>query len=423
MNEAKEQDFDKQWKKIVNDKEKMKKAFAVPLSFSRIYKVKDKMSSQLKAILANSLRKPIYEFTKKENSQSLLFFGMGTSKRQDHLSGFEKVADIAQPCDVQRPTGVHGKTSLLYFLQSALALIVSVPFALYNDWNPREWFYSVPHYIAAWHFKKFAKQVDFTKYKLVVVFFDTDTCSNILVQLAKENGCKTATLMHGIYVAPQIKPTTPFEDGVNFRGFVSDYLLAWNEYDCDQAIKSGINKNKIVVVGSQKFIDIEAPKEHNTTNIFGVILGWDQDKANRRLIEIANDVAGRLGKTYYLKYHPIYKGDEYNSCVTKACMGNINEETSLQEYISKTDFSLVGNSAMFSELLYLNHPTYHLHLNDEFDGYSDCEEFCFATVGELVELIEKKIDMQIDVSQEYITGPHDVRKRYENFFNMFIDSE
>lgn len=420
--QGKRQDFDQQWKKLLSNKEKMQKAFAIPLSFSRTCHSKSAVIAQMKSVLASSLQKPVCEFENNRNSQTLLFFGMGTSKRQDHLSGFEKVVDIAQPCDVQRPTAVHGKTSLLYFFQSIIAIVCSVPFALYHHWKLREWLFALPFYISAWHFKNFVKQVEFLKYKLVIVFFDSETCANLLVQMAKENGCKTATLMHGIYVAPQKDPKNPFEDGANFRGFVSDYLLAWNEFDRDQAEKSGIAVDQIKVVGSQKFIDVQAPQKHRKTNSFGVILGWDHDKENRELIEIANCVAANLGMTYYLKYHPLCKGHEYNKLVSKSCIGNIDRTIKVKAYVEQTDFTIVGTSAMFVELLYLNHITYHLHIDGEFDCYAECKDFSFSTAEQVIQHIKtNKVEMLI-TSQEYLSGPHNVRERYKEFFRKILDS-
>ena len=409
------------WKEIVRDNTAVDKIFCVANSYYKTACTRQQDILHFKQFLVEATRKPLFKIGCQQKSRVLFFYGIH-HYRLDHMSAFEKVTSLVKPHDNIYPEKERQHWNLKYVAGSLYAFFLSIPYALQHSWSLKKWMYFLSYWIQGYQTTVLLKSIDLTKYRLVVVFCDTDTASNIIVQQAQKVGCLTATVQHGMFMAPREHPTIMDETGAELLGFVSDYFLMWSEYAKEQAIKAGIPDEKIKVVGLPKFIGVisEPPIEKN--NCFGVILGWaENDEENRRLINMANVIAQRTGARYYLKYHPSYREYVYDRLTNSTfCAGKVEKDIPLSEYVKMTDFSIVGNSSMFVELSFLGQPVYHLHCDDLPDKYEDIKSISFSTPDELSTLISESDAVNSVNNRNYLCGPLDPMTHYQNFFREIL---
>lgn len=396
--------------------------FTVSLAYSRTMRNINQMVTRIKGAGVAATRKPVYAYTRTSGADTLFYYGLD-NWREDHMADFSKVAALVPRKDIVMPAAPRARENIPYTLGSVVGFFASLPYAVRSHWSWKEWAFSLADWFRLWHFDEFLQNVDFSHYKLIVVFCDADACSNLLVQAAKLHGCITATLQHGAFTAPQENPENVEDAGVELLASRSDYFLAWNGFTKDQAIKSGIPAQRIKILGIPKFIGSCTQCTHAPTGKFGIVLGWiDNDAENRAMIETANAVADELGMDYYLKYHPSFQGTEYETLVGPHYAGNIAKGISIEAYALQTDFSIVGKSSMLISLTFLGHPTYHQHVGDSFDKYSEIKQITFETAQELVALCRREEPLPT-ATQNYISGPIQVEQRYTTFFSEILGQD
>ncbi len=202
----------------------------------------------------------------------------------------------------------------------------------------------------------------FLSYNNYVVLFDAGEADNITVQYFKLHGKKTITLQHGvIYSRRKVR-----FGGVEFDNSVADFFLASNEITRQEAIKDGYDVSKMIICGNCRCLDLPVLKKNNN-KIIGVLLDGEE-LHNKDLIILANEYCKKYGYKYVLKYHPFYKGNEYDSLVDKDYyLGNNNEL--IGDYAQKVEFTIMGISAALLELVYMQHDTYVYSSNDVMDFY------------------------------------------------------
>lgn len=246
----------------------------------------------------------------------------------------------------------------------------------------------------------------FKNYQNVIVCYDANFIDNVPAQFFKVKGGKSITLQHGVMCASKNVPYY----GIWFRCFISDYFLAWNNLTREEAVKDGIPVNKVVVCGIAKCINtskIVSPKNR----IIGLLLDG-YDFINVGIIKVANDFCRKYGYKYVLRYHPNYKGNEYDNIILSDYYVGNNRET-LYEYARKVEFTLQGNSTALMELLYMGHPTYVFSTDNEVEIYP---EFIRVShnVKELEDLIKSESYLN-DISDRLVSVK-DIKKEYTSFF-------
>lgn len=269
--------------------------------------------------------------------------------------------------------------------------------------------------------QKRIEKIDIKKYNLLTVFYDAAYLDNYLVQLFKTNNIKTATLQHGLVIAPrdEVKYNVEFS-GVELRGSISDYFLAWNKLTKIEAIKVGFTEDKIKVLGIPYFVGIETIIEKPNNKMFGVVLSTlFSEKSNIELIEYANKLAQQIGYKYVLRYHPNFKGNEYDQYVDNNFFcGSSDKSTSIKEYASDVEFSLVSSSSVYMELIYLNHLVYRFSTGDVEDKYRDIPYLKFSNFDQLVALQSVK-DSAHEQLFSLLCETRDVSHNYKSFFENF----
>ena len=245
-------------------------------------------------------------------------------------------------------------------------------------------------------------------YKLALVFYDANLYNNFFVQYFKHKGIKTATLQHGVMVSsrPDVKNNLDFI-GIEFKGSISDYFLAWNEFTKQEAIKSGIPEEKIKVLGVAKCIGqkpyIRTIKSQKT---LGVLLdGIYSNINNEKMIKVIDDFCTRHEYQYILKYHPAYKGNEFDNSMSERGR-SLPLNTTLEDLINQTDSIIVANSTALFELACLNVRFYRFRTERELDKFRDLRIPMFSSSEELEKIInmdwkeiKKAYDSEISVNQ------------------------
>lgn len=273
-----------------------------------------------------------------------------------------------------------------------------------------------------YNFQKHIFFLDFQKYNLFVSFYDSTLFDAYLTEVFKFYGVPTATLQHGAFSA--WRENEMIHSGVELRSFHSDYFLCWNRFTFDEAIKSGIPESDIAIVGIIGYVGERWRKCLVPRNkIFGVVLGHPSfHEENLALIRAANILAKSIGYKYYLKLHPNYAEDAFSAYVDKRFyLGNKPKGISMLEYADSVEFSIVGSSSVFIELVYIQHDVIRYSDNSVHDKFRDIHS------GKLFSKVEDIVDVYLknagkDYSKELfevLCTVQDVDGAYKNFFAKF----
>jgi len=260
-------------------------------------------------------------------------------------------------------------------------------------------------------------------YNLLVVMFDFYTIDSFVVEYFKSIGIKTCTLQHGQFTRKRNVENSIENSGIEFDASFSDYMLCWNRFTKNEAAIQGVNLDKLVILGIPTFIGINDKWLSPNSNIFGVILSHSSyQNENPYLIKAANLLAKAFGLKYSIRYHPNFAGNEYDLIIDKSvCIGNSKKGLNLKWYADEVDFSLIASSSVFTELIYLKHPTIRYSSKLENDKFRDIK------IGSVFHLEEEIIscyngfpnmnDLE-DLFNEMCTI-EDVAFEYNKFFKRF----
>lgn len=254
--------------------------------------------------------------------------------------------------------------------------------------------------------------------KLSVFFYDADSRDNYCSQYLQDFGIPTATLQHGIQLAPR----KGLEDNIDFAGiefgcFISNYYLAWNEFTRQEAIKAGIKDNQIKVLGISKCIGKNPLLKKGNSNVIGLILdGKYEEENNIPMIRLLNQLCVKYNIKYKLRYHPDYKGTEYLDYIdARYCIATNKRET-LNDFLSSVKLCIVANSTVLFELEFYSVPFIRYssgNLKDKFVGYSGIS---FNNYEEL----EK---CYLSIIKECVIVPRymeNIAYNYRRFFESFL---
>lgn len=252
-------------------------------------------------------------------------------------------------------------------------------------------------------------------YSYGLVYNDSNPYENILVQLMKQKGMHTATLQHGIF------DKYGYWKGIEFRTSVADDWLAWNIYTKELAMECGIPEKKIKVLGIPRYITPITIEKKNKLGIFSVVLGGKElFNQNEDLINFANILAKEQGLKYFVRYHPTYKGDEYNKVINKQYYVQRNNlEESISQMCQQSDFTLVGSgTSMIIDLIYLNQPFFQYYKKWDGDTNKKRENY-FRNYEELKEQAQKGAMVQSEEMFRYYCITKDVKNSYAIYFSSF----
>ena len=263
-----------------------------------------------------------------------------------------------------------------------------------------------------------SKSVDISKFRLVVAFYDAQTFGNFLIQKAQLNRILTATLSHGIVLAQRSDMPIDY-CGIELRGTISDFFLGWNKFSKNEALKQGISENKIKILGVPYFIGYDTGINNYSGGRFGLVLdNMSGDIFNKRLIVIGNQLSKELNIKYTIRFHPSFNGNEYDKIIDFNYYEGINTDSTIKEYVRTVDFTLLANSSVFIELIYLKHKVYRYGDNSTFDKYRAFKQNSFSSYATL-SVMYKSNENRIDELFEELCTVSDVKKSFTEFFKQF----
>jgi hypothetical protein len=258
------------------------------------------------------------------------------------------------------------------------------------------------------------KYLSINKYKLCVVTYDAIITDNYVSQFFRLQGVKTATLQHGIMLAPRLglEDNIDFK-GIEFNGFVSDYFLAWNDFTRNEAIKSGIPQDKIVVCGCAKLVG-KRKAVPSFNKVIGVILDGRFEKENNiPMISIVSKFAEQKGYHYILRFHPNFLGNEYDDIINNQVGSICDKEIPLCEFLNSVEFCVLANSTVLFELEGMNFPFYRYSSRTIKDKYKDYPIKSFSSLLELNKLC--------DFNKDNGSSLNNVSKfNYQSFFLQYL---
>ena len=258
-------------------------------------------------------------------------------------------------------------------------------------------------------------------YKAIVTFYDSFLMESYAVEYARLLNVKSIVLQHGQFIS--WRADTFFDCGIEFRTFKSDYFLCWNKYTYDEAIRFGIAPERLVVTGIWSYIGVKREKcRQNNNGIFGVVIGhpsWESE--NQVLIESANLLSSKYNLKYYLKLHPNYPNDAYDSAINDKCVGLIPKGISMMEYADIVDFSLVGSSSVFTELVFIGHGVFRYSSGEANDKYNAVElGNYFNNQNQLLDLYSSEsATKDSDALFDYLCTVSDTTSSYKQFLSQF----
>ncbi len=262
--------------------------------------------------------------------------------------------------------------------------------------------------------KEIINYINIHKINLTVVRYDAQFLDNFMLQTMCKYGIKTATLQHGVMISerPQLSYKADF-CGFEFKASVADYFLVWNEFEKQEALKSGISERKIIITGNAKCIKVK-PLENLTDNVkFGVLLdGFDMYDNNKKLIEMANQISTLLGLSYVVRYHPAFRGNEYSSIISSN-LGTVSKISDIRDFLSELRFCLISNSTILFELPYYHIPYYRFSEQRQDDKYLNLSEPSFCDIESFYILYKSTKSPEFQSS--------DLFNNYKNFFAGFIN--
>lgn len=268
----------------------------------------------------------------------------------------------------------------------------------------------------------FFRQMNIRQYNLLVCYYDSLVHECVLTLLFQKESLATATLEHGQFNAWREKNIA--NCGLEFVTSHSDYHLCWNKFAKYEALKSGLKEDHLPIVGILSNIGRRKERCIKPNNgIFGVVISnpsWEFE--NYEMIKAANILSQKANLKYYLKLHPNYKENYFeNVIVADYYLGNIAKGIDTLEYTNMVDFSIVGSSSVFVEMIYMYHDILryssllpsdkfsNIKLGSVFHSASDIES-CYKSMDE--ESKSKLFDLLCETENTYQT--------YHNFFIQFV---
>ena len=345
----------------------------------------------------------------------LLFFTDGMGYSLGHKKAFDAVAALPKRRDVLLPE--------IRSRRLAGPALVLRRFAAVLRWEKRrkqaglsrrELLYSAPFLLSAWDFYCEFCRTDFTRYRLVTVYFDLAPTAAVLVALCRRQGVRTATLQHGMY---QPAPRAGKAPGANFYHLtVAELFLAWNKLAAAQANADGLAPERIRVLGVTRFEPVSVCEQKKDSGLFGVVFSLNPEE-DTALLAVANKLAAQTGKRYYTRYHPNQEADAYAALIEpRHWAGDLApQEYSLQAYAARVDFSLVGGSSVLAELVRMHSRAYHYRGKKAENCYAALEAGAFSC-AEQVQAYEAAPQQTQAALWDALCSVTDSAASYKNFF-------
>lgn len=357
-----------------------------------------------------------------QNEKSKILFYLSDSTRKSSEENFNKAVSTVPISDTLIERRCKGR----FRLQGFYILFILVPIWVFQlqrkGLRVIEIYQVLKELTDVFYVQQFLLTINCKKYNLLVTYYDSKLHECLLVLLFKKNGIKTATLQHGQFNA--WREDTFVNCGLEFNSSSSDYHLCWNKFARDEGLKSGWKEENLPLVGIISNIDKTAArciKPNNRT--FGVVLShpsWEHE--NIEMIKAANILAEHFDLKYVLKLHPNYKENYFQKYVRlDYYIGNVKKGIDMLAYANSVDFSIVGSSSVFVEMVYLYHDILRYSTKLPSDKFSNINTGCiFHSKEQIIECFEKLNEECKELVFDYLCETTNTFESYRNFFSKYI---
>ena len=216
-----------------------------------------------KSLLGNLLFERLqYSFESIRNARIVLFYSHDHAMRADYVKFMETVASCSSDTKLFTGHCLNGRIlSNLRFSFSSVKM-----FILLITWmvtfckagiKTKYWKKYLTALLSSYKWKSLLikNQEAVLSIKSMVSIFDAREIENVFAQYLMLHKIPTATLQHGHYVSEYYNNQKDFDIGIGYRGFVSDYFLAWGNSSFKNAIRCGIPESKVIKVGCPSLIN------------------------------------------------------------------------------------------------------------------------------------------------------------------------
>ena len=376
-------------------------------SFSEFLRISPPMrpvKSALKLLAKTVLKRDCLAYSGKKNGILLAFVASEANARADIWAIRKGISGLGVPMDT-----LDAKKRLSFaiwaFPRSLYMLFVwwiqlrrcRVPVA--------ERLETMDRMLSLWRLKRFCERnVDFPSYQCLTVFYDSEPHHHLLVRMAQRFGVHTATLQHGIILAPRTGVLDNIDfSGIELLGSCSDTFLAWNDFTIREGVKAGIPDKRFRVVGSSKHLDENRNGAWRCPNsgFFGVLLDGEYTKANNPgLIQISAKYAEASGMKFEVRYHPRFRGDEYDEIIPANLSKPARRGEQIETYFSRMDFVVATNSTAVMDAISFGIPVYLNATGAVTDKYRDLDCRKFDSPESLAEIRVLDADRRVQKSLE-----------------------
>ena len=354
------------------------------------------------------------------NPQAKILFYLSDPVRKSNEVNFNKVVSTVENPDTLVERHCKGKFSFVGFY--IYIVLLPVWYLQMHGGGLRliEKYQILKGWCEAYYVQRFFRFINIKKYNLLVCYYDSIIHECMLNLMFKKQGVKAATLQHGQFNA--WREDTVANCGLEFGASPSDFHLCWNKFAQDEAIKCGWNKENLPIVGIMS--NIGRGQEHckkPNNGIFGVVIShpyWEHE--NYEMIKAANILAERYNLKYYLKLHPNYKEDYFRNTVNEHYIGNTKKGIDTLEYTNMVEFTIVGSTSFFVEMVYCYHDILRYSSQLPSDKYRDI--YIGSTFNNAQDVIESYERLNVECKSrlfEYLCESTNTRECYKIFFSKF----
>lgn len=395
------------------------KVFHIPSEVDRLYpKRSNLLKESVKLFLICFSDGTSYEVT--QNIGTSLFLFAHNTRRKDVLEMFRNVSS----CALNPSLIVRQKRRNLQFVQTIryfyLLLVWSRQLFL-TQLSTIQKIIVLNVLIDLYRVRKVIQKVDVAGLKLFVSFFDASPIYGYATQYFMQRGLKTATLQHGVVLSKRCIDNVDLL-GMELENSIADYYLAWNKMTYKEALKAGKLEEQIKILGVAKCMDVMTINvRHECEKVFGVILdGVDTEFNNSKLIALANEIADKMNLNYVIKYHPNYKGNEYNMYTNNRCVEVFKDSSTLESYLKVVAFTILASSTVLIELVFRGHLVFHL-LNQEQSEYAKYRDIPHMQITDYGTFAQKMQHYEKDYAllSAELCSIKDVKAEYGKFFGSF----
>lgn len=366
-----------------------------------------------------------YSFSSIKNAKVVLYYSHDHAQRNDYVRFMEMVASCSK--DTVLFTGLQNRRRTLSNFKIDFSSIKMV-FLLFswmltlsrNGIKRKYWAKFLASLLDSykWKLMLIENQETLLSIQSLVTIFDAREYENVLTQFVSHYGIPTATLQHGHYGHEYYHDPKHFYIGIGYRGFVSDFFLAWGESSYHNAINCGINKSKVIKVGAPSLINSKVIK--GTKGAIGLLLDGGEEAIpdNKNMYNIVREVAKEKRKKLLVKLHPSYRTPDYSFFV-----GDDNVELyngDLESFAADIELAICCNTSCL--LLLLSWRIHLIHYAPIFmyDMYGELRNYSFSNTKELIDLYENEL-LPSSLLSLYTEVNH-VKENYKKVFEQIVTS-